>query len=149
MAAKTGVFPCYENQFKIAATANGEAETTIANCEEFSVSFDNGVEEWKPFEAQGWTARLMTAKSVTISVTAKRTLGDPGNDAVAGLAYSNGRDCERDFQWDFPDGSSVLFENAVISVTANGSGASTGVAPLEFEVMSNGKPVYSEAPPSV
>ena len=87
----------------------------------------------------------MTAKSVTISVKGKRTLGDAGNDLIAGLAYKNGRDSEVNFLWLFPDGSTVLFENAVVSVTANGSGASTGVAPLEFEVMSNGKPTYTPA----
>lgn len=141
----TGVFPCYENQFKLATAGSTTVDTTIANCEEFSVSFDNGVEEWNAFEQEGWKSRLMTAKSVTISVKAKRTLGDAGNDLIAGLAYKNGRDCEVNFKWVFPDGSTVLFSNAVISVTANGSGASTSVAPLEFEVMSNGKPTYTPA----
>lgn len=134
----TGVFPCYENQFQI---SNNE----IANCEEFSVSFDNGVEEWTPFETEGWTARLMTSKSITISVKAKRTIGDTGNDLIAGLAFKNGRDCEKDFTWTFPDGSTATFESAVISVTSNGTGASTDVGPLEFEVMSNGKPTYTAA----
>lgn len=142
---KTGVFPCYENQFQVAAAGSTAVDTTIANCEEFGVSFDNGVEEWNAFENKGWKSRLMTAKSVTISVKAKRTLGDAGNDLIADLAYKNGRDCEIDFKWTFPDGSTVLFKNAVVSVTANGSGGSTGVAPLEFEVMSNGKPVYTPA----
>lgn len=142
---KSGVFPCYENQFKVAAAGSTTVDTTIANCEEFSVSFDNGVEEWNAFEQEGWKSRLMTAKSVTISVKAKRTLGDAGNDLIAGLTYKNGRECEANFKWLFPDGSTVLFENAVISVTANGGGSSSSVAPLEFEVMSNGKPVYTPA----
>jgi len=47
--------------------------------------------------------------------------------------------------WTFPNGATVLFKNAVVSVTSNGAGASTGVAPLEFEVMSNGKPVYTRS----
>ena len=47
--------------------------------------------------------------------------------------------------WTFPNGATVLFKNAVVSVTSNGAGASTGGAPLEFEVMSNGKPVYTAA----
>lgn len=142
---KAGVFPCYENQFKVAAAGSTTVDITIANCEEFSVSFDNGVEEWNAFEQEGWKSRLMTAKSITISVKAKRTLGDAGNDLIAGLTYKNGRECEANFKWLFPDGSTVLFENAVISVTANGGGSSTSVAPLEFEVMSNGKPVYTPA----
>lgn len=146
MSAITGVFPCYENQFKVATTASDSApSTTIANCESFSVAFDNGVEEWNAFEGKGWKSRLMTAKSVTISIKGKRTIGDTGNDFIAGLAYKNGRDSEASFLWTFPDGSTVLFSNAVISVTANGSGDSTAAAPLEFEVMSNGKPEYTPA----
>ncbi len=143
--ARTGVYPCYENQFKIGDAGSGTPATAIANCEEFSVTFDNGIEEWTPFESEGWKHRLMTAKSVTISVKAKRTIGDSGNDTVAGLALSNGTATQKNFLWTFPDGSTVLFANAVISVTNNGTGASTNVAPLEFDVMSNGKPTYTAA----
>lgn len=102
--AKSGVYPCYENQFQIDTAASGSeaAMKDIADCETFEVSFDNGVEEWTPFDTEGWTRRLMTAKSVTISVTAKRNVGDAGNDAVAGLAWKNGRNVEKDFQWTFP-----------------------------------------------
>ena len=142
MTKRTGVFPCYENQFQI-DTAKAGAEPSmapIADCESFSVSFDNGVEEWTPFESEGWTRRLMTAKGLTISVTGKRNIGDDGNDAVAALTFENGRNVEKDFQWTFPDGTVVLLEDAVINVKNVGAGDSTGVAPLEFDVMSNGKP---------
>ncbi len=143
----TGVYPCYKNQFQIDTAAAGAAAAMkdIADCETFGVSFDNGVEEWHPFGKEGWVSRLMTAKSVTISVTAKRNVGDTGNDAVAALAWKNGRDVERDFQWTFPDGTVVKFPDSVINVTNIGAGDSTAVAPLEFEIMSNGKPDVTPA----
>lgn len=143
MGDKTGVYPCYENQFKIGANKTGA--NTIADCETFDVSFDNGVEEWTPFTTEGWTRRLMTSKSVTISVTAKRNVGDAGNDFVSGLAFKGGRNSEAYFEWTFPDGTSVVFEGAVVNVTNCGAGDSTAVAPLEFEVMSNGKPTVTGA----
>lgn len=145
--AKTGVYPCYENQFQIDTAASGSAATMsdIKDCESFSVSFDNGVEEWTPFDTEGWVRRLMTAKAVTISVTAKRHVGDAGNDAVAALAWVNGRSAEKDAQWTFPDGTIVKFEDAVINVTNIGAGDSTAVAPLEFDIMSNGKPDITPA----
>ncbi|NBH61571.1 hypothetical protein D1155_07905 [Anaerotruncus sp. 80] len=147
-STQKGVYPCYKNQFQIDTAAPG-AETpamkNIAECESFGVSFDNGVEEWTPFESEGWTRRLQTAKSITVSVTAKRNVGDPGNDAVAELAWANGRDTERDFQWTFPDGTVVKFADAVINVTNVGAGDSTAVAPLEFEILSNGKPEITPA----
>lgn len=139
--ATTGVYPCYENQFQIdTATTGTPVMESIADCETFEVSFDNGVEEWTPFDTQGWGRRLMTAKKVTISVKGKRNVGDSGNDAVAGLAFKNGRDAEKDFHWTFPDGTIIKLTGAVINVTNIGAGDSTAVAPLEFDVMSNGKP---------
>lgn len=142
----SGVYPCYENQFAIntAPTGSTAAYEGIADCETFGVSFDNGVEEWHPFEHEGWVRRLLTAKAITLSVTAKRHKGDTGNDYVAGMAWLNGRDAETDFKWTFPDGTVVTFESAVINVTNVGSGDSTAVAPLEFEVLSNGKPTVTD-----
>lgn len=151
MATTTGVFPCYENQFQI-NTSNTSTPSweDILDCETFEVSFDNGVEEWTPFESEGWVRRLMTAKNITITVSGKRntdtTSGKAGNNFIAGLAFANGRDAEADFKWTFKDGTEVLFEGSPINVTALGSGDSTAVAPLEFEVLSNGKPTIT--PPS-
>lgn len=144
MADIKGVYPSYKNQFQIGA-AGSETLNSIADTVSFSVSFSDGVEEWSPYDHEGWTRRLKTAKSITISVTAKRNVGDAGNDFVAGLAFKNGRESEADFQWTFPDGTKVKFDSAVINITALGAGDSTAVAPLEFEVMSNGKPTITAA----
>lgn len=142
MAVSSGVFPCYENQFEIKTT---DGYKTIADCETFGVSFDNGVEEWTPFESEGWIRRLKTAMGVTISVSGKRNIGDDGNDFVSELSLVNGQDAEADFKWVFPDGTTVEFTNAVINVTNNLGGDATNVAPLEFEVLSNGKPTINAA----
>lgn len=138
MSKKTGVYPVYENQFTIGP--NKEEATVIKDMETFSVSFDNGVEEWKPFDHGGWTRRLLTAKSVTISINGKRNVGDTGNDYVASKAFVNGRDAEGYLCWNFPDGTKVEFEDCVLNVTNIGAGDSTAVGPLEFEALSNGKP---------
>ena len=140
---KTGVYPVYENQFKVGATK--EALNTIADMATFSVALDNGVEEWNPFDQKGWVRRLMTSKSVTISISGKRNYGDTGNDFVAGMALKNGRDTEGCLEWTFPNGDTLVFESAVFNVTNWGGGDSTNVIPLEFDVMSNGKPTYTEA----
>lgn len=151
MPRQTGVYPCYKNQFKIETGVTGtppattKTMSTIADMETFGVSFDNGIEEWTPFETEGWVRRLATAKSVTVSVTGKRNVGDAGNDAVSALISLNGREVEKDFEWVFPDGSKVVFASAIVNVTNVGAGDSTGVAPLEFEVMSNGKPTFTPA----
>lgn len=142
-AEKTGVFPCYENQFQAGATQ--ESAKSIADMETFSVSFDNGVEEWYAYGQDGWVNRLMTAKSVTISIKGKRNIGDTGNDYVAGKAFLNGRNAEGYFSWTFPDGTVVSWDRAVFSITALNAADATNAGPLEFDVMSNGKPTITPA----
>ena len=146
MPVTSGVYPCYENQFKVDTSSTSTASfATIADMETFSVSFDNGVEEWTPFEQEGWVRRLLTGKGITITVNGKRNIGDTGNDFIADMFMKNGRDAEADIQWTFPDGGVLLITDAVINVTNIGAGDSTAVGPLEFEIMSNGKPTYTPA----
>lgn len=140
----TGVLPCYKNQFQIGAPG-AQTLNNIADMESFSTSFDDGIEEWSPFDQDGWKRRLKTAKSITISVKGKRNIGDAGNDFVASLIFKNGRDSECDFTWTFPDGTIVKFPNAIVNVKNFGSGDSTNAAPLEFDILSNGKPVITLA----
>lgn len=94
MANTTGVYPVYDNQFKIDKTGgDGSTESnlvTIADMESFSVSIDGNIEEWKPFDQQGWTRRLLTGKSITISISGKRNVGDAGNDYIESLALKTG-----------------------------------------------------------
>ena len=145
--ANTGVFPVYDNVFKIGTTGrSSEAATmvSIAQMESFSVSIDGNVEEWKPMEAEGWTNRMTTGKALTISLAGKLCPSDPGNAYGAGLAWKSGTDCDTKFEWDFPNGDKLTFD-CVVSVTAIGGGDSTNVAALEFDVMSHGKPTYTPA----
>lgn len=141
--AATGVYPVYSNQFTIGAAK--ESATAIADMETFSVSFNNGIETWNPMDQEGWERGLMTAKGIVISVNGKRNVGDEGNDYVAGKYMANGRDAEGYFCWTFPDGSKLELESAIIDVKNVGSGDSTNVGPLEFDIHSNGKPKYTAA----
>lgn len=143
MAKTTGVFPVYENQFQVGETKQNS--TAIADIESFAVAFTNGVEMWTPFDSNGWQRALMTAKAVSITVTGKRNVGDTGNDFVAEKAFANGRAAEGYFGWTFPDGTVISWENAIYNVTNVGSGDSIGVAPIEFEIVSNGAPVVTPA----
>lgn len=138
---ESGVYPVHENEFEIATS--GRATTPvfvpIADMETFSVSFDNGVEEWTPMDTKGWIRRLMTAKSISISLNGKRNIGDAGNDYVASKSFVNGQDANSILKWNLPDGYAITIP-CVLNVTNNNGGDSTNVAPLEFEAMSDGKP---------
>lgn len=142
---KTGVYPVWENKFRISTSGRSNPTlVTIADMESFSVSIDGNVEEWSPMDMEGWLRRMVTGKSLTISLSGKRNIGDAGNDYVADRAWCNGADCETCFEWEFPSGAKLKF-NCVLNVTNPGGGDSRNVAPLEFEVLSDGKPTFTPA----
>ncbi|MBR1724044.1 MAG: hypothetical protein IJ723_03375 [Ruminococcus sp.] len=144
----TGVYPVYENQFKIDVEGgngtNDSNQKTIADCTTFSVSIDGKVQEWDSFTEEGWTRRLVTGKSISITINAKRNIGDPGNDYVDGLALKTGADASTTLSWNFPSGAKLVIP-CVVNVTNWGGGEAVDVAPLEFECLSNGKPTFTPA----
>lgn len=140
------IFPVFNNQFKIGTNgleSTSEDMVSISNLESFSVSFDNGVEEFTPMEAQGWKRRLLTAKSFSISLNGKRDVGDVGNDYVASMYFVTGTGAYTKFEWTMIDGTKVAF-NCIVNCTAAG-GDSTAIDALEFEVLSDGKPEVTPA----
>lgn len=146
MAAKTGVFPVFENKFKInkkGRTSPGEM-VTIAEMESFGVSIDGNTVEWSPMEAEGWMRRMVTGKALTITLSGKRHIGDPGNDYIADSAWATGGGCDSKFLWEFPSGAKLEMD-CVLNVTNPGGGESRDGAPLEVEIMSDGKPAFTPA----
>lgn len=144
---RTGVYPVFENKFKVGVKGRSSTDDdmkTIAEMESFSVAIDGNTEEWSPMEAEGWLRRMVTGKSLTISLSGKRNIGDEGNDYVADNAWGTGTDCESKFEWVFPSGAKLAFD-CVLSVTNPGGGDSRNVSGLEFDVMSDGKPTYTPA----
>lgn len=150
--SKTGVYPVYENQFSVDIKGgDGTVQTDlkpIADMESFSVAIDGNIEEWKPFDQDGWTRRLLTGKSITISVSGKRNVGDEGNDYINSIALATGAKATTTIVWVFPSGDKLLIKG-VVSVTEWGSGDSTAVAPLAFDIASDGKPVFTAASEAV
>lgn len=143
--AKTGVYPVYENVFKINTNGRGEGElTSIAEMETFEVTIDGNTVEWSPLEAAGWMRRMVTGKSLTIKLTGKRHVGDEGNDYLAGLAWSTGADCNSQLEWTMPSGAKLKYD-CVVNVVNPGGGESRDVAPLEVELLSDGKPTFTPA----
>lgn len=146
MAEFSGVFPVNEVTFKIdtsSETARSETPSyaTIKDMESASISIDTGVETWNPLDAKGWQRALATSKSMTISMSGKRHIGDTGNDYIAGKLLKNGQGCNSTYQITFPD-EKVLTVPCVIQVKTLAGADSTNVAPLEFDLISDGEPTY-------
>lgn len=147
MAMNTGVYPVYENKFKVGTKGRASEEgdmVAIAELETFEVSIDGNTVEGSPMEMQGWLRRMVTGKALTITLTGKRCLGDAGNDYVAQSAWTTGDGCASKFEWEFPSGAKLAFD-CVLNVTNPGGGESRDVAILEVEVMSDGKPTFTPA----
>lgn len=145
MSTVSGVTPTCDLQFGVSITGRAESPTytVVKDAESLSISIDGNIEEWNPMDQAGWKRRLMTAKSLSVSMGGKRNFRDPGNDYVAALAFKNGQDCNSNFQVKFPDGASLTFP-CVINVTSMG-GDSTAVNALEWEALSDGAPTYTAA----
>jgi len=143
----SGVYPVYNNIFKISTNGRGETPSfaIIKECDTFTVALEDNIEEWTPFDTEGWTRRLVTGKSLTITITAKRYVGDPGNDYIAGKLLASGQNSCSVFQWTFADGA-ILTIPCVINVKNLGGGDSKVVAPVEFDIVSDGTPTYTAAP---
>ena len=143
----TGVFPVYDLVFKIGTKGETSADAdmkNIAEMDNFSMSVTSDTQEWNPMEAKGWRKLLVTAKALTISLSGKRSYGDNGNDYIAGLALKNGRNCCSKMSIDFSNGDKLEM-NCVVKVTNWVGGASTDVQPLEFDLESDGEPVFTAA----
>lgn len=149
MAEFSGVFPVNEVDFKIDTSSTTERSkspsyATIADMESASISIDTGVETWTPLEEEGWQRALATSKSMTISMSGKRNIGDIGNDYIAGKLLKIGQGCNSTYQITFPNGDKLEVP-CVIQVKSLAGADSTNVAPLEFDLVSDGKLTFTEA----
>lgn len=143
--AFSGAFPVYKLKFKIGTKGKASVEqdmVVIDGMESFSISIDGSIEEWTTMTNAGWSNSLMTGKKFSVGLNGKRIVGDPGNDYVAAIAWKDGLDCSTKAQIEFPDGSKLAYD-CVINVKNVGGGDSTNVAPLEFEMQGDGRPVYT------
>lgn len=145
--AFSGVFPVYDIIFKIGTKGSASAAAdmvAISDMESFTMKIAGKTDDWTPMTTAGWQRSLMTSKSFTITLKGKRSVGDPGNDYINAVAWKDGLDCSSMAEVDFPDGSKLTF-NCVIDVQNAGGSDSTKVAPLEFDMKSDGKPTYTPA----
>lgn len=146
--AATGVNPVNEIKFGVCTAGRKAADdvstiatTIVKDAESLSISIDGSIEEWNPMDQAGWVRRLMTSKSLSISMGGKRNYGDPGNDYVAGLALKTGQTVNSWFSIIFPNLDQLVVP-CVVNVTSLG-GDSTAIETLEWEVQSDGKPTYT------
>jgi len=139
-----GVFAVNDIVFEISRTGRnigGNSLVAVSGMESFAISFDNGIEAWNPIDARGWARRMVTAKSMTISLAGKRVFGCAGNDFVAESAYRGGAGLLTTLAVTFPNGD-MLKMNCIINVNACGGGGASDIAVLEFDCLSDGQPLY-------
>lgn len=146
--ATVGVFPVHNNIFKINTAGRVIAVpttmVTVKDLETFGLSIEANTEEWTPMDLAGWVRQAVTGKKLTISFSGKRNYGDPGNDYVGGLLLATGQDCESVFEWTLPSGAKLTVD-CVVNLTTPAGGDSTGIDTLEFDILSDGLPVFIPA----
>ena len=133
----------WEALFKLNTLGRAGTDTDLASIgdlETLELSIDGTVVDWYSIGAEGFAQNLVTAKKIVFSGTAKRKLGDTGNDYLFSLFLGVGSECQTKFKLDFPDGD-TLAGNCNVNVTTM-LGDATAVAPISFEVHVDGKPTY-------
>ena len=141
-----GVYPVHNNIFKVNTAGRSGTPTsmvTIADLTTFGVSIEGTNEEWFPLDQEGWARQANTGKKMSISLSGKRNYGDAGNDYIASMMTKTGKDCETNFEWTLPNGAK-LAGNCVINLTTPAGGDSTAIDNLEFELLLDGKPTFTE-----
>ena len=137
----SGVFPVHNNVFEVETAEDTWSE--IANLETFTPNFDGNVEEWNAMENGGWASALKTGMKWSLSMKGKRTVGDTGNDFIAGKKFAMGQEAYANFRWTLPTGTKIT-QQMVVNVKNDGGGDTTNVGNLEFDLQSNGKPTVTE-----
>jgi hypothetical protein len=99
-------------------------------------------EEWYAMDAEGWAKSAMTGKKLSFAFKGKRSVGDAGNDYIAGLAWKFGQDVMTKFEWTMTSGAKLACD-VVVNVTTPGGGDTTNIDALEFEVTCSVKPTYT------
>lgn len=133
----------WESLFKLNTLGRAGTDSDLASIgelETLELSIDGTVQDWYAIGADGFAQNLVTAKKITFSGTAKRSVGDTGNDYLFSLFLGVGSGCQTKFKLEFPDGD-TLSGNVNVNVTTLLGGA-TDVAPIAFEVHCDGKPTY-------
>ena len=146
--AKGKVYPVHNNIFKFGTNGLESQEEQMvmpADLENFAPTIDGTVEEWYAMDAKGWAKASMTGKKLGFSFKGKRSVGDPGNDYIAGLAWKFGQDVMTKFEWTMVSGAKLACD-VVVNVTTPGGGDTTNIDTLEFEVTGYGAPVFTPAP---
>ena len=142
------VYPVHNNVFKFGTKGLESTEEDMVvplDLENFAPSIDGTVEEWYPMDAKGWSKSSMTGKKLGFSFKGKRSVGDPGNDYIAGLAWKFGQDVMTKFEWTMVSGVKLACD-VVVNVTTPGGGDTTNIDTLEFEVTGYGAPTFTPAP---
>ena len=145
--AGTGVFPVYNNVFKIGSKGRASAAedmVAIADLETFSPVINGKKENWTPMDQSGWDRNAITGKGLTITFKGKRNYGDAGNDYIGNKLLSTGQDCESVFEWDFPNGAKIK-GNCVIDLKIPAGGDTIKIDTLEFDILFDGKPIFTPA----
>jgi hypothetical protein len=140
-----GAYPVNALIFRIGTKgrASGEKDMLeVAETTSVEPKSEASLEEWTPMNMGGWGKGLVTSRKYSVDVKAKRSVGNPGNDYVYGLAFNIGRDCQTVAEIEFPFEKKKIVFDCIVDVTNMGGGESTDVSGLEFTLHGDGIPKW-------
>lgn len=138
----SGMYKVYENQFLVGDTE--ETATFPSRIKTFSVTVEDGTEEWNDFDNGDWTLIAGTNKKITFKLTGLRDVGNEGNDYLASKFVATGDAKEGFFSFTQPDGKTYKWTKAVYKTDFTGGDGPNKEA-IETEISSNGRPTVTTA----
>ena len=118
----------------------------------FGISVDTSDETWTPFSGGGFQKAYATSKSLSVSVEKNLNASEVVDQEILSLAFvsdvSNHNFATVKFEFPLIDDTNTT--PATLEITGPiiigdvVSGASTDMSMLNFEIHSNGKPVYAQ-----
>ena len=142
------VYPVHNNKFKFGIKGLESTEEQMVvpkDLTNFAPAIEGTTEDWFAMDANGWSKTAVTGKKLSFSFQGKRSVGDPGNDYIAGMIMAMGKDAMTKFEWEMVSGAKLAFD-CVINITTPGGGDTTNLDSLEFDAICYGEPNFTPAP---
>lgn len=136
----SGMYKVYENEFLVGDTK--ETASFPSHIKSFSVTVDDGTEEWNDFDNGDWTVIAATNKKMTFKLSVVRDIGNTGNDYLASKSGATGDKKEGYFKYMNPDGTTYEWTNAIYKTEFNG-GDIVNKEAFDTEITSNGRPTIT------
>lgn len=138
-------YPAFLDSLKVGALG-AEADSLIVpdGIVNITPSWDPTVVTYYKRSGQGFQGGTKTGNAFTITVESYHISEDAGQKIIAATMFKFGKEAKVACEYTFGNGDVLTF-NATVKITRMGGGATTDLAPLNYDLICDGKPTFTPA----